>query len=90
MIYQSDYLKTTSDVLTNLNEFKDIFELEATIINYVKCQILLNDDLSDFNIAGYDVKVFKYNDRYDLYFSFYKITIFVYDRMIIDFQMNKV
>ena len=90
MIYHSDYIKTANTVYYHLNEFKDVFYLESRVINYVKCELIQNKQLEDFYVDGIRVIVYGYNDQYDLYFSDYKLTIYVYDRQIIDFQMLKV
>lgn len=82
MIYKSDL------ALVNLNDYKDSFYYIANIINKAKCTLIQNEELDDFMIDGRIVNVYTNSEGYDLYFEKYKITLVVYDSMIIDYEIH--
>lgn len=83
-----DYIEKCNNAYYNLNEFTDSFYEEALIINHVKCVLLQNEELTDFNINGINVEVYEQNDSYNLFFDDKQINIDVYDNMVVDYYVE--
>lgn len=83
-----DYIEKCNNAYCNLNEFTDSFYEEALIINHVKCVLLQNEELTDFNINGINVEVYEQNDSYSLFFDDIQINVDVYDNMVVDYYVE--
>ena len=88
ILAKSDYLYTGNSVYSNLREAEDIFEKEAYILHYTKCALLRNETLDDFYTNGIYVNVYENTNGYDLYFDDYRLRIEVYEKQIVDFDIE--
>ena len=88
VIAKSNYLYSANNVYENLKTFEENFEMEAKVINYAKCELIRNDSLQDFEVDGIAVRVYDYNNRYELYYDCYKMSIEVNDRQIVYFEIE--
>ncbi len=73
-----DYLLKTNGIYVELLDYDSRFVKEASIIEEAKCQLLNNDDITDFD----DVHVERNNNSYYLYSSGLKMRIEVQQKMI--------
>ncbi len=85
---KADYIYKANSIYHKLEEFEDLFNKEALILNYAKCSLMKEDNLSDFYISGISVEVFDSKNGYDLYFLNYVMEIEVYEKQIIDFTVK--
>ncbi|MBQ0036170.1 MAG: hypothetical protein KBT35_04590 [Firmicutes bacterium] len=83
-----DYIEKCNNAYYNLNEFTDSFYEEALIINHVKCVLLQNEELTDFNINGINVEVYGQDESYSLFFDDKQINVDVYDNMVVDYYVG--
>lgn len=74
--------------LSNLNDFHEFFLDEALIINHVKCNLLRNEDIEDFYINENYINVYKNSEGYDIYYKNRRISITVYEKMIVDMVVD--
>ena len=88
--YKSEYIIGANEVYIRLNDFKEMFYLEARIIDTVKCLLVQGEELEDFYVDGYLVSVYRSGDNYSLYFDKYCIEIEVYEKQIIDFVVYSI
>ena len=86
---KSDYLYKANEVFYNLQEYEDTFNYEAQILSYVKCILLRNEELDDFDINGIYVSVYDTSSGYELLFDTYTMEIEVYDKQIVDFSISR-
>ena len=89
VVAKSDYIFKANTVYDNLLEFEDTFALQAQVIDYAKCALIRNEDLTDYYVYGTYVSVYKNTNGYDLYFDDYHISLEVYDKQIIDYEMER-
>ena len=86
---KSDYIYKANTIYSNLKEYEQIYYKEAFVLNYAKCCLVQNVELSDYYVNGINVSVFKNNNGYDLFFDGYKISIYLYEKQIIDYYFSK-
>lgn len=86
---KSDYLYKANEVYYNLQEYEEVFNLEAQILSYIKCVLLRNEQLEDFVTNDCYVTVYETTNGYELLFDNYVMDIDVYDKQIIDFVTTK-
>lgn len=86
---KADYIYSANTVFSNLQDYQEIFEIEANIIDYCKCLLVQGESLSDFYMCGQDILVYESSDGYDLYFDEYKLRLDVYDKQIVGFKLQK-
>lgn len=89
ILAKSDYLQSANNVYYNLQENERLFELEANVINYVKCSLLRNEEIDDFYVNGIYVETYETNNGYELCFDDYVMNIEIYDKQIIYFDIRK-
>lgn len=87
MIYLN-YLICANSVFINIKDCFDDFETEAKIISEAKCLLACNSNLEDFYIDEGIVRVTSDGNYYYLDFNNLKLTIQVFDRMIIDYKVR--
>lgn len=85
---KADFITKTNKVYENLISFEDNFENEALILNYVKCVLLHYEDISDFTVNGVYVSVYVDSNGYDLFYENKRMHLEVYDRQIIDYDVE--
>jgi len=76
-------------VYQNLKEYEEIFESEALVINHLKCLLLREEDIDDFNVNGINVSVYNSSDGYQLFFENYVMEVSVYEKQIVSFSVKK-
>lgn len=86
---KSDYIYKANTIYSDLKEMNDFFYMESQVINYVKCLLLRNEEIEDFNVAGIDVLVYSTDSGYELCFDDYVIEIEVCDKQIVNFEVRK-
>lgn len=86
---KSEYIYSANSAYSNLQEYEEIFEKEASVISYLKCALLRNDDIDDFYVNGIGVNVYETSSGYELYFDSYVMDVDVYDKQIIDFEVRR-
>lgn len=86
---KADYIYKANSIYKKLQDFEDVFEIEANIINYAKCVIVHDEPLTDFGVMGVYVSVYETSKGYDLYYLDYIMNLNVYDRQIIDFSISR-
>lgn len=87
---KSDYILNANQVYFNLKEYESILEKEIQVISYIKCKLLRNEQLDDFNIGSINVVVYGGDDEYDLYFDTYRLKIEVYNKQIVSSILEKI
>lgn len=90
ILAKSDYLYTANTAYINLKKAENTFEKEAYVISYIKCKLLRNEEIDDYMTNGVFVSVYETTNGYELYFDNYRISIEVYDKQIIDYDIEKV
>lgn len=85
LMIKNDFIIASDEVYDNLKNYEELFAKEAMILNYVKCELLQNDDLDDFSINGIDVFI-SYNNDYYLKFDDKTLIINVKDKQIMDYR----
>ena len=85
---KADYITKANEIYKRLEDFKELFEIEAAVIEYSKCALVQEVPLSDFEVDG--VRVFVYNSSggYSLYFLNYLMEIDVYEKQIVNFDVR--
>ena len=86
---KSDYITKANAVFYNLQEYEDIFYMEAQIVDYMKCHLLRNDVINDFYIDNCLVNVYTNGNEYNLYFDEYRMNIETYEKQIINVNIQK-
>ncbi|MBR5341334.1 MAG: hypothetical protein IK151_05345 [Erysipelotrichaceae bacterium] len=86
---KSDYIMKADIVYQNLQEYEEIFESEALVINHLKCLLLREEDIDDFNVEGINVNVYNSSDGYQLFFENYVMEVSVYEKQIVSFSVKK-
>ena len=86
---KSDYIMKADIVYQNLQEYEEIFESEALVINHLKCLLLREEDIDDFNVEGIIVNVYNSSDGYQLFFENYVMEVSVYEKQIVSFSVKK-
>lgn len=85
---KSDNIIAANTVYSNLKKHQEVFEIEAKIISYVKCALLKNEELEDFNVDDIYVSVYNVTNGYELCFNDYVIEIEIYDKQIVDYTVR--
>lgn len=85
---KSDYISKANEAYYNLRQYEEIFYKEAQIIDYVKCELLRNEDIDDFYIDGCMVSVNNTVNGYNLFFEDYKMNIEVYEKQIVGMALE--
>lgn len=85
---KADYIYKANMAYENLIEYEELFFKEASIINYVKCALLQEKELDDFNINGINVYVFRKADRYILEFDSKHMEISVFDKQVVNIEYS--
>ena len=86
---KADYVYKADSVYRRLEEFEELFAIEAQILTYAKCVLIKDDELDDFTAAGTYVSVYNDSNGYDLYFMDYIMEIDVYEKQIVNFDVRK-
>ena len=89
ILAKNSFIYSANGVYSNLNDAQELFEKQVNIVNYVKCVLLRNESLIDFNVNGIDVSVFGDNENYELFFDNYVISIQIDNKRIVDYDINK-
>ena len=87
---KSDYIMKADHVYYDLEQHSHAFMQEAYVIQRAKCLLLQEGELDDYEAAGMHVSVFRNPEGYDLYYSGYRIRLFVYEKQIINFYVQKI
>ena len=85
---KSDYILKADQVYRNLEEYEEIFEAEAKVIDTFKCMLARNEEIADFCRDGICVSVYRTGNDYELFFLDYEMSVFVYEKQIIDFKVR--
>ena len=85
---KSDYIIKADQVYRNLEEYEEIFEAEAEVIDTFKCMLARNEEISDFCADGICVSVYRNGNDYELFFLDYEMSVSVYEKQIIDFKVR--
>ena len=85
---KSDYILKADQVYANLEEYQEIFEAEAEVIDVFKCLLARNEEINDFCTDGICVSVFQNGNDYELFFLDYEMSVSVYEKQIIDFRVR--
>lgn len=81
----NDYIYKSSLALDNINNGLYLFEYEAKLMDYIKCELINDNELNDFEIDGINVSVIKNGDDYELISSVEDIKVETYDGLVIDY-----
>ena len=87
---KSDYIKNADEIYFQLRSYETKFEMQAKIINEVKCLLASRKNIDDFTIDGVNVLVYKKADNYVLYYLNYEMVLYVYDNQIIDYSISQI
>ena len=85
---KSDYIIKADQVYRNLEEYEEIFEAEAEVIDTFKCMLARTEEISDFCTDGICVSVYRNGNDYELFFLDYEMSVSVYEKQIIDFKVR--
>lgn len=85
---KSDYIIKADQVYRNLEEYEEIFEAEAEVIDTFKCMLVRNEEISDFCTDGICVSVYHNGNDSELFFLDYEMSVSVYEKQIIDFKVR--
>ena len=83
VLLKANYLTDSANVLSNIKDNWVFIKDEALIINYCKCELLLNHGLNDFSINGTSVFINENEGGYTLYFKKHSIDIEVFKKRIL-------
>ena len=86
---KADYIYKADIVYKKLEEFEELFEVEAHVLNYAKCVLVKEMELDDYSTGGVYVSVYNSQNGYDLYFLDYVMEIDVYEKQIVNFSVRK-
>ena len=86
---RSNYIYKADLVYQNLRDFEKRFDSEAKVINYLKCALMQNVEISDFYVDGIYVSVYERGNGYKLYYEDCLLDVSVYEKMIIDFSISR-
>lgn len=86
LLMMNDYLYKSSEVFINMDESFDDFCAEAEAIEYVKCILINNQELSDFSTNYSYVSVYKDGDIYYLNYDDVKLKVETKDNLIYDYS----
>lgn len=89
ILAKSNYIEVADNIYQQLEQYQDTFNMEAKVLNYVKCCLARNEELVDFYVDGIDVRVSNNNSGYSLYFDNYVIDIEVYEKQIVNFSFSQ-
>lgn len=85
---KADYIYKANITYQNLIEYEDLFYKEAVIINYVKCALMQEVELDDFNINGINVYVSRNRDKYILEFDSKRMELSVFDKQVVNIEYS--
>ena len=86
---KADYIYKADTIYTKLEEFEELFEIEAHVLTYVKCVLMQEKQLDDFSAGGAYVSIYNSRNGYDLYFLNYVMEIDVFEKQIVNFDVRK-
>ena len=86
---KADYVYKADTVYKKLEDFEELFEIEAHILAYVKCVLVKDMELDDFSERGVYVSVYNSSNGYDLYFMDYVMEVDVYENQVVNFNVRK-
>ena len=86
---KADYVYKADTVYKKLEDFEELFEIEAHILAYVKCVLVKDMELDDFSERGVYVSVYNSSNGYDLYFMDYVMEVDVYENQVVNFSVRK-
>ena len=87
---RSDYIIKADQVYYDLECCEEMFAHEALVIERAKCLLLQEGELDDFPAGDVYVNVSLNDEGYDLYYECYRIHLYVNERQIINFYVQKV
>ena len=82
----NNYLYLSNQTYKELEEYTKIYKIESIILDKVKCMLLREEELIDFNIDDYYVEIYGNDNNYSLYVDNLIIDINIKDKMIISFE----
>ena len=86
---KADYTIKADLVFANLEECEEDFEAEAFVIDAFKCMLARKEEIGDFETHGIHVNVYRKNEGYELYYLDCRISVSVYEDMIVDFCLYR-
>ena len=87
---RSDYIIKADQVYYDLECCEEMFAHEVLVISKAKCLLLQEGELEDYMAGNVYVNVSLNDGGYDLYYECYRIHLYVYERQIINFYVQKV
>ena len=86
---KSDYIIKANRVYENLKEAEEAFEASAIVLDHFKCILARKEEIRDFTADGIYVSVYHSNEGYELYYLNYRMSLVVYDDMIVDYTLSR-
>ncbi len=86
---KADYIAKADLVYENLQKCEEDFEAEAYVIDAFRCMLARNEKIDDFETQGIHVRVFLKNDGYELHYLDCRMSISIYEDMIVDFSLYR-
>ncbi len=87
---KSDYIIKADHVYYDLERYGNEFAKEVHVMQRAKCLLLQEGELTDFESSGIYISVYPDSYGYDLYFGQYRIRLFVQEKQIINFYVQKI
>ena len=86
---KSDYIIKADQVYYDLEQYGVEFAQEACVVERAKCLLLQEGELNDYETVGIYVSVSNHAEGYDLQYSGHRIRLFVQEKQIINFYVQK-
>ena len=83
---KSDFICKANEAYRNLQEYEEIFAMEANVLNRAKCLLLQGRPLEEIDLP---VSVYPTGSGYILLLEGYRLEIYVYEKQIVDFVMTR-
>ena len=86
---KADYIIKADLVFENLQECEEDFEAEAFVIDAFRCMLARKEEISDFETQGIHVEVYMKSDGYELHYLDCRMSVSVYEDMIVDLNLYR-
>ena len=86
---KADYIIKADLVFANLEKCEEDFETEAFVIDAFKCMLARKEEIGNFETHGIYVSVYWKKDGYELHYLDCRMSVIVYEDMIVDFYLYR-